>query len=168
MNMDLEQIEELLRRYEDAETTIEEERLLEAYFNGAEIPQRFWAEKERFAYHTESRQETSALKFEDLIAAQPEQENRKPAIGAMRINLRMWSSMAAAIAVVIICVIAFRKNQGIEAGSSPSTQEKLAYEQTKHALWMISAKLNKGNDHIVRLASLSQAETKIEGAKNDK
>ena len=48
--MNAQQIEQLLQRYWDAETTVEEEGQLRQFFNGNDVPQHLMRYKDLFVY----------------------------------------------------------------------------------------------------------------------
>ena len=55
--MDYKYIEQLLERYWDCETNLEEEQILRSFFNQKEIPAELIQYKEFFVYETESKKE---------------------------------------------------------------------------------------------------------------
>ena len=165
--MDLEIIEALLLKYDEGETTLEEERILEDFFRSGDVPAHLKADQDRFCYLTDARTETSSLTMEDIMGhanASPITVN----FPARRQYFRMITGVAAAVVVAVISLTVMKQVKQQEAETQKAEQEQVAYQQTKHALWLISSKLNKGNQHIVRLAKLSEAETRISGTSNDK
>lgn len=142
--MELVNVEKLIEKYENAETTLQEEQLLKEYFQQADVPYHLLEYKAMFNYFDES----SAERFTKTI---PLKTNRP---------VWRWLSVAA-VALIMISVYTFN-------GSEPSEQEKaeMAYQETQKALNLISQNLNRGNN--VAIAGLQEFEkTQSKVFKND-
>jgi hypothetical protein len=150
--MELVNVEKLIEKYENAETTLQEEQLLKEYFQQADVPYHLLEYKAMFNYFDES----SAERFTKTI---PLKTNRP---------VWRWLSVAA-VALIMISVYTFN-------GTEPSVQEKAelayqekaekAYQETQKALNLISQNLNRGNN--VAIAGLQEFEkTQSKVFKND-
>ena len=142
--MELVNVEKLIEKYENAETTLQEEQLLKEYFQQADVPYHLLEYKAIFNYFDES----SAERFTKTI---PLKTNRP---------VWRWLSVAA-VALIMISVYTFNS-------SEPSEQEKaeMAYQETQKALNLISQNLNRGSN--VAIAGLQEFEkTQSKVFKND-
>lgn len=86
-------IEEMLRKFFDGETTCAEEKMLEDYFcSGGEVPAQYECYREMFGWYASGMDESALPVDQPTVAAV---KHRRPRI------LLWWGSVAAAIAVVI-------------------------------------------------------------------
>jgi hypothetical protein len=63
IKMEHEQVRQLLERYWQCKTSIEEEKLLQAFFSGKEIPEAFAVYKPLFAWRGKQKSERASKKF---------------------------------------------------------------------------------------------------------
>ena len=102
--MDYKYIEQLLERYWDCETNLEEEQILRSFFNQKEIPAELIQYKEFFVYETESKKECLGEDFDKRIMKLVEVPKR------VSINRITWKQRlaplfkAAAVVAVIITI----------------------------------------------------------------
>lgn len=129
--MELYNIEKLIEKYENAETTLQEEEALRAYFQNEQIPAHLLGYKAMFSYFDESKAE----RYTKTIPLKTQKLNWK------------WLSVAAA-AVIMISIYVHR--------SSEQHKAQLAYQETQQALQLVSQKLNKGGS--VAIAGLNEYE----------
>ena len=146
-------------KYEEGETSLEEERQLEAFFVAGNVPEHLEASQAMFGFIADEKNETSSLTFE-AIAGHANAAPMTISFPARRQYFRMVAGVAAALAVVAGSFFVMKHSAGTDE-TKKTREEQLAYQQTKQALWLISNKLNKGNKHIASLARLSEAETRI-------
>ncbi len=165
--MDLELIEALLLKYDEGETTLEEERTLRDYFVNSDVPSHLAAEQARFLFMAEASTEVSSLKLEDITGS-TNSGSKTIALPFGRSYFRVVMGVAATVSIIVVSLVVLRQSHQDAVGSKKTESEQLAYQQTKQALWLISTKLNRGNQHIVRLAKLNEAETRIAGSKTEK
>ena len=153
-------IKELLERYYNAETSLEEEEMIRAFFATNEA-------KEDLA--------TKAL-FEDSKLYH--QYAPAPASAPKRFNMLRYFAASASVAAAIafICFLLFHpgkqadiKREGIaaqilvdQAVSGNITDEDIALEQARKALAYMSAQLNKGTSGISHLHQLENSISKIQ------
>lgn len=152
-------IKELLERYYNAETSLEEEEMIQAYFATNEVKEDPVAE---------------AL-FEDRKLYQ----QYTPPSPGRRISLKRHFAISVSVAATIafMCFLLFSpakqdnmiKREGIAAQilvdqpiSGNITDEQIALEQAKKALTYMSAQLNKGTSGISHLQQLENTISKIQ------
>lgn len=136
--MELSNIERLLEKYENAETTLQEEAVLKTYFSQESIAPHLEDYKSLFNYFVESKEE----RFTKTIPLQRKRSNV------------WWMSVAASIALVFSVYVM----NDFGGGLSPDEQKEaeLAFQETQKAFQLISQNLNKGGN--VAMSGLSQFE----------
>ncbi len=137
--MELARIEKLIEKYVEAETSLEEEKILKDYFSQNEVPDHLLVYKDLFNYYTTSSLETSSKEI---------------VIPRRSVNLR-WLSVAA---VVIFFIGIYSINQNSISEKEEAMQ---AYAETQKALNMISHNLKKGNNAIAQLETFEKTQNKI-------
>lgn len=147
--MVLSDIEQLLKKYDNGETTLEEEAQIRVYFETAKIPVHLEPYKLLFSYVAQAKQE----QFTKHVMLKPKR--------------RGWYRWMAAAAVVVILLGGYwqmrQMNQKITLDDL--TQEQLsAYNHTLEVFNLVSSKLNKGTTN---LNALNLVSSKLnEGAEN--
>jgi len=135
--MELVNIEKLLQKYLDAETTITEENELKNYFLSENVAPHLEEYKSLFEYFTISKKE----EFTKPIQLKSEKTNWK------------WLSVAASVVLLVSIYTGYENNQQRKA-------EKI-YNDTQMALNMLSVNLNKGNEAIAQLQHFDYATNKV-------
>ncbi|WP_442266714.1 hypothetical protein ACSIGC_03180 [Tenacibaculum sp. ZS6-P6] len=131
--MELANIEKLLEKYLNAETTLQEETVLRNYFTKRdEIPAHLEEYGMLFGYFKQSRNET----FTKTIELKPEKQKRK--------NFK-WLSVAASIALLVSVYT------GYDIVEKRKTEMQIA--EVKKALKMVSYNLNKGNEALYSVSN---------------
>ena len=124
--MVLNNIENLLKKYENGETTLNEEQQLKNYFSKDTVEPHLEMYKPMFAY---------------FLVNQQEQFTKDVPLKTKRIFNYKWLSVAA----VTVLMFGFYFNQG------PTEKEKqdalLAYNQTMEVFDMVALQFNKGKSH---------------------
>jgi len=135
--MELVNIEKLLEKYLNAETTIAEENKLKIYFSGDHVAPHLEEYRALFGYFSASKNE----KFTKTIQLKSQNWNWK------------WLSVAASIILLVSVYTGYQKNEQQKA-------EKIYYE-TQMAFNMLSANLNKGTAAISELREFETTTNKI-------
>ena len=141
--MELANIEQLIEKYENAETSLQEEQVLKDYFQQNNVPAHLIEYKALFTYFNES----STERFTKTIPLKPRNTNWK------------WLSIAAAV-VLMFSVYSITDFDGI---SDKERQEaQIAYQEAQKALQLISKNLNKGgNVAVAGLQEFGKAQHKL-------
>ena len=121
-------IEKLLEKYLNAETTIAEENKLRAYFTGNEVAPHLQGYIPLFGYFSESKNE----RFTKTIQLKSQKRNWK------------WLSVAASVVLLVSVYSGYQNVQQRKA-------EKV-YAQTIEHLQLLSNNLNKGNAAIAQFS----------------
>jgi hypothetical protein len=135
--MVLNKIEELLVKYENVETTLQEEQQLRDYFLGDEVAPHLEHYKPMFQY---------------FAASQKEEFTKDVPLKPKKTSFYQWISVAA-VSILMLGIFLPRTLFG------PTAQEEaeamLAYQQTIEALSLVSAGMNKGKQELSSLALVS-------------
>lgn len=132
--MELAKIENLLEKYFEAKTTIEEEKILKDYFAKAEVPEHLQEYKGLFNFFSDSSLETS---------------NRSIQLTRKKINIQ-WLSIAAMFIFFVGIYAVYQQNE------NEKEEARLAYMETQKALELISKSLNKGTGAIAQLDNFNR------------
>lgn len=135
--MELVNIEKLLQKYLDAETTIAEENELKNYFLSDNVAPHLEEYKALFGYFSISKEE----EFTKTIQLKTEKTNWK------------WLTVAASVVLMISIYTGYERDQQRKA--------EIIYNETQVAFNMLSENLNKGSDAILQLQHFETAKNKI-------
>ena len=135
--MELAKIENLLEKYFEAKTTIQEEAILKEYFAQAEVPAHLNEHKEMFNFFIDSSLETSSRSIELT------KKSKKS------INIK-WLSIAAMLVFFIGIYSVYQQNE------TEKDEARLAFMETQRALELISSSLNKGTGAIAQLDNFNK------------
>jgi hypothetical protein len=99
--MNAQQIEQLLQRYWDAETTVDEERQLRQFFNGNDVPQHLIRYKDLFVYEEFMQQDHLDEDFDERVLKQVEVLVVKAKSVSIFSRLAPIAKAAAAVAMLL-------------------------------------------------------------------
>ena len=135
--MVLNNIEHLLEKYSNAETSLQEEAALKAYFNSDHVAPHLQHYKPLFVYFSNAQQDT----YTKTIPLHTKKKR----------NFYKWISVAA-VSILMLGII-------IPKFSGPTEAEKqealLAYNQTIEVLNLVSLGLNKGKSQLQTISLVS-------------
>ncbi len=136
--MELSRIEQLLEKYLNAETSLQEEATLKNYFSSGDVAPHLQEYESMFSYFAFSKAETSA---------KPIQLNPKK-----KTNWK-WLSVAASVVLLFSVYLGndYLKEQ----------QAKAQYAEVMSTLKMLSTNLNKGNEAMSNLYAYEDTVNKI-------
>lgn len=141
--MELINIEKLIEKYENAETSLQEEQLLKEYFQKDAVPVHLLEYKAMFNYFDEN----STERYTKPIRLKPIRTNWK------------WLSIAATVALLVSI---YTINSPGTISESERQEAQLAYQETQKAFQLISQNLNKGNTvAFAGLQEFGKAQNKI-------
>ena len=135
--MELSRIEQLLERYENAETTLQEEATLKNYFSTGDVAPHLQEYETMFSYFAISKAETSV---------KPIQLNTK------KTNWK-WLSVAASVALLVSVYMG--------NGYLKEQEAKAQYAEVMSTLKLLSTNLNKGNEAMASLYTYEDTVNKI-------
>ncbi|WP_228851168.1 hypothetical protein [Aegicerativicinus sediminis] len=130
--MVLNNIEKLIEKYENAETSIKEEKILQEYFSREDVPPHLEVYKPLFNYFTFTR---------------TEQFTKEVPLKTKNTVWYKWLSVAA------VAVVMFGVYMSQLAGPTEAEKQEalLAYNQTMEALSMVSNQLEIGKNQLTPL-----------------
>jgi len=141
--MVLDKIEQLLKKYDNGETSLQEEQQLKHYFTQETVAPHLEVYKSMFQYFLQTQQE----QFTKDVPLKP----RKT------FTLYKWISVAA-VAVIMLGVYTQVGNS--RSFSDLSDEELYAYNQTMKVFNLVSSKLNQGSENMNALNLVSSNFTK--------
>jgi hypothetical protein len=146
--MALDNIEKLVEKYFEAETSIAEEKELKAYFSSQNVAPHLEHYKPLFGYAIQAKEEQYAVSI-------PALSNKKP--------LRYWLSIAATVLVLVsVSLFTFHQyNQPKTVDLGTYDDPEVALKETQKALAMISVHVNKGIGSINYINVYEQSKNKI-------
>ena len=139
--MVLDKIEKLLEKYDNGETTLQEEQQLKNYFVQETVAPHLEVYKPMFVYFLQTQKE----QYTKEVPLQPKKTY----------TLYKWISVAA-IAVLMFAVYTQVGNQPVGLNDL-SQDELMAYNQTVEAFNLLASKFNKGTESIDALALMSES-----------
>jgi hypothetical protein len=161
--MDSKKIEELLNKYWNCETSLEEEQELRTYFKGHEIPTQFQEAASLFRYFEASKKKSIDDRgFDTAVISRV----NKPAKGKVIRLVYNTMRIAAGIGVLVVAVWFVRKEVRTPTADVPveDTYEdpKMAFEETKKALMMISKSFGQAEQQAQKIKIFNDAQEEIQ------
>jgi hypothetical protein len=147
--MELARIEKLVAKYENAETTLQEENLLRTYFLSNNVAPHLEEYQMMFTYFHTSQSET----YTKTIEFKTEKKR----------NYR-WLSVAASVVLLFSIYMGIPKDApkvDLQSLSQLTVEEKFHYDQAQKALALLSGNLKKGNEAFNNLYAYEDSVNKI-------
>jgi len=160
--MDSKEIGQLLEKYWNCETSLEEEQLLRSYFNGPDVPEQLKDAAELFKFFEGERRRTLADSFDTDVMRSVKKTERKAKV----ISMVRWVQVARIAAGVLVVVVAgyFVKNEVAKTTPEDTFSDpQQALEETKKALMLISRSFGKAKEGVGKINMFNEAEDKITG-----
>jgi hypothetical protein len=154
--MDYNEIKELLNKYLEGETSLEEEALLREQFNKSGFPVDDPELKEMFHYFAKARQETTPqFNITDELNTLIENAGEKETRHRFR-PLYAWIGSAAAVLIISLGIF-HSLNKPEPTIKDTFKDPKLAYLETKRALMLISNTMNRNTANLKYLAKVDES-----------
>lgn len=158
--MDSEYIDELLNKYWNCETTLEEEEVLKAHFKTSTVPEPLKETAALFQYFEERRKKNlNDISFDKQVM----KKVRRP---KGQVTSFLYNSMriAAGVVVLVLAVwlvrVEVRKDAPAEFADTYNDPDK-AFEETKKALMMISRSFSTAEEHVKKINLFNEAQEEI-------
>jgi hypothetical protein len=165
MRMDFNTMEELLRKYWNCETTLEEEKQLREYFGGNNIPEQWKETAALFRYFEVSKKKSlNDLAFESQVMHRVLVPKKNKLVKLMYNSMRI----AAGLAVVLVAGWFIRnevRESAPQAVVDTYDDPKLAFEETKKALLMISKSFGTAEEQARKINMFNEAKEEIQKKK---
>jgi hypothetical protein len=142
--MELANIELLVEKYLNAETTLQEEATLKNYFTGGFVAKHLQEYEYLFNYFVTAKEET----FTKTISLKPEKSKKR--------NLK-WLSVAASVAVLFSVFVG---KQQYDKNVQRKQAQKI-YAQVSKGLELLSTNLKKGEQAVTTLYTYESSVNKI-------
>ena len=144
--MELKNIEILLEKYFEGETSISEENELRKYFSTADVSPELMQYKPMFGYFS--------------VAASQKSEMERP-IKAEKSKV-IWLSIAASVAVMV-GIVAYVQNRDDVANPDLGTYDnpEVALQETQRALAMLSTHVNTGIESVIYIKEYKKSKNLI-------
>ncbi len=144
--MELDKLESLLKKYDDGETTLEEEKLLKEYFHSEKVP--------------------NHLKEYKVIFNFSEEEKNILHPGMIKLKSgRKWYVIGIAASILLaVGIFTFQENEQQnysqnELGTIENPEE--AYYKAKETLQMVAQIMNNGKEELVYLDEFNKTKNQI-------
>ena len=141
--MELSKIEQLLEKYQNAETSLQEEATLKNYFLKGNVAPHLQEYETMFSYFAISKAETSV---------KPIQLNTKK---------KNWKWLSVAASVALLVSVYFGGGFGTGGELSDEEKAKAQYAEVMSTLKLLSTNLNKGNQAMANLYTYENTVNKI-------
>lgn len=160
------EIERLLERFYEGETTLEEEKLLRDFFRGNDVPGHLQEHRALFGYYAEEKEVALAsgdfdAKLNDRLKAAGEE----PAVSYLhphRRRMMFLSGIAAGILLLAGLLFTFRTEVFNGLSAHRQAEAELTLATTREALMVVSDNLNHGLRQMERLKTLDKAMKELE------
>ena len=142
--MNTKEIEKLIGKFYEGETSLAEEQALREYFAGNEIPDHLQEHRRMFGFFEQERSEVIRNEAfdEQLFARLEASEGKVVPMPARRTRIAYVASIAAAAVLLIAVALTFF----LRTESTPafSKSDEMAYANAREALMIVSSNLNRG------------------------
>lgn len=151
--MNLQKIEDLITKYEQGNTSLEEEEILMDFFQNEEVPYQLRSYKDLFDFmETSKDEELTNPDFDDKVLAAI--SNAPPTSINNSRRIRMYSALAVAASIVILIGLYFQFGQ-MNQVQDTYDDPLLAYAETKKILMKVSGNLNSGVDELKNVSEFN-------------
>ena len=159
--MELKSIEQLVEKYLEAETSLQEEAQLKAYFSSEDVAPHLKEYAPMFTYFSVAKEENyTGEMFQQVRYDNEVLPGKPPVISLAGARRKVYSWVAVAASIVLMAGIFLQENpQTSEFGSYEDPE--VAMEETKKALQMVSLLMNSGNDNLGHLNEFNNTKDKL-------
>jgi hypothetical protein len=153
--MIIKEIEELLERYYEGNTSLEEEKRLKTFFSQEEVPPHLKSHAAIFRFHSEEiKEELNDPRFEEALFL----STNEPAVVSIRSRTKYYYPVFAITATFLLLFgLLFTIEKDILDKEKKESQDpSMAFADTRQALMLVSVNLNNGLDKIQHLKVFEQ------------
>jgi len=174
--MDSKQLDELLQKYWNAETSLEEEQLLKEFFAREPVPEALRETASLFRYFERQKNVSMNDAHFDRELRKKIRPNQTPN-GTIRLfpfgslGVAQLARIAAGLFVVVAATFFIHQEVKKAYPDEPEdtyTDPKVAFEETKKALMMISNSFNKAQKEASKINVFNEAQDKIKKGQDEK
>ncbi len=167
--MDSKKLEELVKKYWDCETSLEEEQQLREYFRGDSIPETWRETATLFRYFDEQKSKTVEPQFDETVVSRIREMPTKregKVVKWVAASLRIAAGVAVLLAAVYFVRQELREDQAI-ATEDTFEDPQQAFEETKKALLMISKGFGRAEQQTKKINMFNEAQEKIQTTESE-
>lgn len=158
--MNLQEIEELIGKYERAETSLEEEKQLRTFFRENEVPAHLRTYKEIFSgYDMQAEDKFLSQEFDKKILTLISEEKKETSKLPFRRNL--YTLFAIAAGIIILFGIYFRFGNSRSTLKDTYDDPQLAYTETRKVLLKVSSTMNAGLSELNKVSEFNNGLTEL-------
>ena len=160
-------INELLNKYWNCETSLEEEQQLRDYFKGSEFPEGLKETAELFRYFEEQKNKSlTDVSFDAEVLKRINAPKRGKLVNLFYNTMRIAAGVAV-LAAAFWFVKTEIRNSTPQATADTYDDPKLAFEETKKALMMISKSFGRAEAETKKINILNEAQEDVKKKKAD-
>jgi hypothetical protein len=166
--MDSNRINELLKKYWNCETSLEEEAELREHFKTSDIPEDLKETASLFQYFEESKKKSiTDISFEGRVI----QKIHTPSNKDGHIRRLVYNAMRIAAGVVVVLAATWFIRNEIRSSDPAEVVDtyddpKMAFEETKKALMMISKSFGTAEEQAKKINLFNEAQEEIQKKKD--
>ncbi|MBN2667381.1 MAG: hypothetical protein JXR67_12785 [Bacteroidales bacterium] len=150
------EIIQLLTKYYDGNSTIEEERLLKEYFGGTDVPEELFEEQKIFRCYSEISDKgipEPSADFEKRIYEAIDREEKRSLIPPRRRFFVILSGVAATLLILAAAYFFFERRPDIR---DTYNDPEVAYAEAMKILHSVSSRMNEGTKALGQLTALQE------------
>jgi hypothetical protein len=159
--MNTREIEILLNKYFEGESSLEEERVLKEFFNSGKVPVHLVEYSGMFGYFNEEVNDKLNPEIEEQILEQLTSTNRIPFYQ----NRRFWyyfTGVAATVLFLFTFLYESEISDNFKFGEQYTRHDKqMAYMQVKQTLGYVSGKMNQGFEPLQEMNKINAGSTPL-------
>lgn len=161
MRMDSEKIDPLLSKYWNCETSLEEEQQLRAYFLQNDIPDHLQETAALFRYFdAQKNRSLTDAGFDREVMTRIRAPKKGKTASLLFNSMRIAAGIAVLITAVWLVRLEIRKSAPPEMADTYS-DPKMAFEETKKALMMISKSFGTAEEHAKKINLFNEAQQDV-------
>ena len=160
--MNTSEIEVLLEKFYEGNTSLQEEKILRDFFRGTNVPAHLWSHQSLFNYYIkEQRRKSGDRGFEQKLMTQLTEDPGETPVVHLHPNrnrLLLITGIAASVMLLIGLLFTFQNDVLKRSPKQTGSQDtELAYANASEALMLVSANLNTGIRQMERLQMVDKA-----------
>ena len=165
--MDFKHFEILLEKYWKCETSLEEERELRQFFKNENMPENLKEAADLFRYFEAQQNQTIGTTFDHEVKNKITSHRPKGKVVKL-----VYNTVRIAAGLIVVVVATYFVRQEVRKSYPPEivdtySDPKLAFEETKKALMMISKGFGKAQRETSKIKMFNEAEMKIQNKKEE-
>ena len=159
--MNLQEIDKILNKYFNGESSLEEEAMLRDYFSHNEVPNGLKAIRDQFLYMQSQREIEIPVETDGRINEQIDSTRIISLFHTRRARILAISGLAAAI--ILLVTVFIQLNNYTQKFNDTYSDPKVAYAEARKILTFVSGQFNRGTKEV---SNLSKFRTGIEDVSN--